>query len=116
MELLLSVLPALVTSLPAVIVDVVLLVVAVARWNRHPRVSMLAATSGVLMLVLDLLVRALFTILPLKLHESGRSMADTGVLYALLGGVSGLLHALAIALLVAAVFSDRGASPNQVRS
>lgn len=111
MEMLLSALPSLVTSIPSVLVDVVLMVVAIARWNRHPRVSMLACTSAVLMLVLDVLVRALFAVLPFRLHESGRSMADTGAIYGVLGGISGLLHAVALGLLVAAVFSDRGPSP-----
>jgi hypothetical protein len=113
MEMLLSVLPSLLTSLPSVLVDVALMVVAVARWNRHPRVSMLACTSAVMLLVLDLVVRALFAVLPLKLHESGRSMADTGVIYGVLGGVSGLLHAVALGLLVAAVFCDRTPAPSR---
>jgi hypothetical protein len=110
MEMLMLMLSSLVTSIPIVIVDVALMVVAIARWNRHPRVSMLAATSAVVMLVLDVLARAMFVVLPLKLRESGRSVADLGVVYSVLGGVTGLFHAIAVGLLVAAVFADRGPS------
>jgi hypothetical protein len=111
MELLMVALGSLVTSIPSVLVDITLLVVAMSRWNRHPRISMLACTSGVLMLVLDVLVRAVFAILPLKLRESGHSTTEMGVIYSVMGGVSGLAHAVAIGLLVAAVFSDRQPSP-----
>ena len=37
---------SLVTSIPSVLVDITLLVVAMSRWNRHPRISMLACTSS----------------------------------------------------------------------
>jgi hypothetical protein len=40
-----------------------------------------------------------------------RTAAETGLLFGVLSGVSGLLHAVAISLLVAAVFSDRGSPP-----
>lgn len=112
MELLPVVLSSLVTSIPSVIVDVALLVVAILRWNRHPRISMLASTSAVLLLLLDVLARAAFAVMPYKLEESGRSMASLGVLYAVLGGASSLLHALALTLLVVAVFSERGPAPS----
>ncbi|MDP2270041.1 MAG: hypothetical protein Q8N23_28455 [Archangium sp.] len=107
MEMLPAVLSSLVTAIPSLLVDVTLLSMAILRWNRHPRVSMLAAVSAVMLLLLDLLGRTVFAILPMKLHDSGRSTSDLGVIYAVLGGVSGLLHAVAMGLLVAAVFSDR---------
>jgi hypothetical protein len=107
MEMLSVVLSSLVTSIPTLAVDVALLIVAVSRWNRHPRVSMFAASAGGLLLMLDLLGRAFFTILPLKLRDSGRSVTDMGIVYAVLGGVSSLLHAIAMGLLIAAVFSER---------
>ena len=107
MEMLTVVLSSLVTSSPVLAIDVTLLVVAVARWNRHPRVSMLAAFSGGMLLLLDLLGRAFFTILPLKLQQGGRSAADLGIIYAFAGGISSLLHAVAMGLLIAAVFADR---------
>jgi type IV secretory pathway VirB6-like protein len=108
MEMLMPMLSTLVTAIPSVIIDGTLLAMAVSRWNKHPRVSMYAATAAVMLLVTDLLVRAAFAILPLKLHESGRSASDLGVLYAIFGGISGLFHAVAMGLLVAAVFTDRG--------
>ena len=107
MEMLPAVLSSLVTSIPTLAVDVALLVVAVSRWNRHPRVSMFAASAGGLLLMIDLLGRAFFAILPVKLHESGMAAGSMGIYFAVLGGVSSLLHAIAMALLIAAVFSER---------
>jgi hypothetical protein len=107
MEMLPVVASTLLTAIPSLLVDVLLLVLAMSRWARHPRVSMLACSSAVLMLLLDSLSRVAFAILPFKLRESGRSTADLGVVYAVLGGASSLLHAVALGLLVAAVFSER---------
>jgi hypothetical protein len=115
MEMLAPVLSSLLTAIPSALVDVALLATAVLRWNRHPRISMLASTSAVMMLLLDLLVRATFAVLPLKLRESGRSVSELGVIYAVIGGVSGLLHAVAVGLLVIAVFSDRPAGTGEFR-
>lgn len=109
MEMLPAILSSLVTAIPSLLVDVALLSVAILRWERHPRVSMLAATSAVMMLLLDLLARSVFAILPMKMHDAGRSSADLSVIYAVISGVSGLLHAVALGLLVAAVFTERGA-------
>ena len=106
--MLIAVLSSLVPSIPTVIVEVTMLAIAVSRWNKHPRVSMLVASSAVLLLMLDLLVRAAYVILPMKMQESGRTIADMGIFYVVLGGASGLLHAIALGLLIAAVFSERG--------
>jgi uncharacterized membrane protein len=108
MEMLPAVLGSLVTALPSLTVYVALLVVAVTRWNRHPRTSMLASTSAVMMMVIDLLSRMVFAILPMKLMESGRTAANLSVIYTILGGLGGVLHAVALGLLVMAVFSERG--------
>ncbi len=116
MELLPAVLSSLLTAIPSLLVDVALLSLAIMRWNRHPRVSMLASVSAVMLLLLDLLGRTVFAILPLKLRASGRSVSDLGVIYAVMGGASGLLHAVAMGLLVAAVFSDRVVSAAPERS
>lgn len=109
MEMLPAILSSLVTAIPSLLVDVALLSVAIMRWARHPRVSMLASTSAVLMLLLDLLGRSVFAILPLKMHQAGRSAGDITLIYGVISGVSGLLHAVALGLLVVAVFTERGA-------
>lgn len=108
MEMLPVVASTLLTAIPSLAVDVLLLVLAMSRWTRHPRVSMLASASAVLMMTLDSLVRVFFATLPMKLRESGRSTAELGSIFAVVGGVSSVLHAIAIGLLVAAVFVDRG--------
>ena len=65
-----------------------------------------------LLLLLDVPARAAFAIMPLKLAQSGRSLADNEVLYAVLRGASTMLHALALTLLVVAVCSERRPAPS----
>lgn len=99
----------LLSALPALAVDVALLAVAIARWNRHPRVAMYAATSGGLLLMLDSIGRLAMTWLPMRAMGSGQSVADTGTSLMLVGGVMSLVHALAMGLVVVAIFIDRDA-------
>ena len=110
METIAPVLSSLLTSVPSLIVDVALIALAVSRWNRHPRVSMLAATSGVVLLVLDVVGRAFFAMLPAWASQQGRSVSELGVVFAAAGLVSSGLHAIAMGVLVAAVFAERGAA------
>ncbi len=116
MEMLPAVLSSLVTGIPTLLVDVALLSMAIMRWNRHPRVSMLASIAAVMLMLLDLISRSIFVILPTKLEQAGRSMSELGLIYAVVGGLSGLLHAVAMGLLVAAVFSDRVVSAARERA
>lgn len=102
------VLSSLLTGLPTTIVDVVLIAVAVAKWNKHPQASMFAAAGGGLLLALDVFARAAFMILPIKLRESGRTAAELGTMLSAMGLLSSLLHAVAMGLIIAAIFGERG--------
>lgn len=106
-----ALLSSLLTSVPSLVVDVALIALAVSRWGRHPRVSMLAATAGVVLLVLDVVGRAFFALLPAWASQQGRPVSELGAIYAAVGLVSSALHAVAMGVLVAAVFTERGTAP-----
>ena len=113
-ESLLPMLGVLVTSLPVFLVEIAVIVLAVSRWNRHPKVSMLAATAMGIMLVVELISRTASVLLPMRLMGEGRSAAELGVVFAVIGGISALTHAVALGLLAGAIFSERGPARPQV--
>ncbi|MFZ5439924.1 MAG: hypothetical protein ACOZQL_07930 [Myxococcota bacterium] len=102
-------LSSLVVALPHLVVLVALVALAISRWNRHPRVSMLAASAGVLMLLIDLVAHPLVTALPLWLVEHGRTASEAGIPLAIVGFGSSVLSAIGLGVLVAAVFAERRA-------
>lgn len=108
---------SLLTALPSVAVYVVVIVVAVSKWNQHPRASMFAAAGAGLLMLLDLLSRAFFTVMPLKLmREESMPASAMGTWMTVAGVVSGLLHAIALGVLAAAIFVDRGPPSAAARS
>jgi len=110
----LPLLSALVTMLPTVIAEVVVVVVAVSRWNRHPKISMLATTAMLVMLVVEVVGRSASVLLPMRMMGEGRSTAELGMIFAVLGGVSSMVHAIALGLLAAAIFGERSPSRAQL--
>lgn len=108
METILPAATSLIPGIPVFSVDIVFFVLAVSRWSKHPRVSMYAASGSLLLLLVDVSSRALSVVLPLRLTSQGRDVVQLGVIFAVVGGVSALLHAVALGLLAAAVFVDRG--------
>lgn len=108
-DLLMAALSSLVSTLPTAVVYVVVLVLAASKWKAHPRVSMFASMGAGLLLVLDLLARVFFTVMPMRLMRDGEATrAQTATLMGVMGVVSGVLHAVALGALVAAIFVDRG--------
>jgi hypothetical protein len=110
METILPVLASLVTAIPIALVELALLVMAVSRRKRHPRVSMLAGTSAALMFLLDVPGRGLLTVLPTKLLESGSNTAAAASLYGSIELAYFSLYAVALGLLSAAAFIGRAQS------
>lgn len=82
--------------LPYLVIDVVALSLAVARWSRHPMASMFLSV-GVVLRVVSMLSNVVFT------RALAGDMTQMGVVFAL----SGLVSAAGYALTVVAVFSDR---------
>lgn len=109
MDSLISVLGVLATHLPALIAEFVLITLAVLRWSRHPRVSMLA-TTGAALLMLDCLLAALFVLVPLKMHEQGLSTTDMGKVLGVMGLARSVLFATGVGLIAGAIFAERGAN------
>jgi hypothetical protein len=105
--MLIPVLAALATMLPNILVEGALLVMAIVKAREYPKVSMYAGSAAALMLVVGVISRVLSVTLPLQLKDSGRSISDVGVMMSAVGIGSSMLHALALALLVAAVFAER---------
>ncbi len=114
MNSLIAVLGVLVTSLPALIAEVVLLTLALMRWSRHPRVSMLA-TAGASLLLFDGVFSAFFVLVPLKMQEQGLTAADMGKVLGVMGLARSVIFAVGIGLLVGAVFAERGAPQRNVQ-
>jgi hypothetical protein len=107
MEILAPVLTSLATMLPVILVEVALLVMAIVKAREMPKVSMYAGAAASLMLLVGIVSRVLSVAMPMQLRDSGKSVAQIGVTMSVIGITSSLLHALALALLVAAVFAER---------
>ncbi len=86
------------SALPHLAVDLVALVMAIARWTKHPTVSMLVTVS----VLISFVVRALYMVGPrlLATELGGTSMQ-------LFFAGASFVSALGGALMVAAVFSER---------
>lgn len=83
-------------TLPYLVIDVVAISLAVARWSRHPMASMFLAV-GVVLRIVSMLTNVVFA------RALAGDVAQLGVVFAL----SGLVSAAGYALTVVAVFADR---------
>ena len=108
----LSTLGSLLGLCPTLLVLIVGLVVAIARWNQHPRVSMYVATGVVITVVASIGSRAFFALVP-RLADSGEGLGMSAR-FALVGGVSSLVHSVGLGLFIAAALVDR--APTRERS
>lgn len=103
METLLPILGSLVSGLPSSLVLIAAIALAMSRWAQHPRVSMYVCGGAGTMLVLELITRALWVVLPMRMSPS-----EMGSMFQVLSFASGVLHAVTMGVLVAAIFIDRG--------
>ncbi len=96
----------LIYAIPAAIVCVAGLVLALTSWSRHPRASLLV-TLGVSVLLVTMLCSTVFygVIAPKIIMAQGHARA--GVLYGVAGLISTCLHQTGIVLLILAAFADR---------
>ena len=84
-------------TIPYLVIDVIAVSLAVARWSRHPMASMFLCV-GVVLRVVAMLTNVVFA-----RAMFGGDPAQVGVVFAL----SGLVSAAGYALTVVAVFADR---------
>ena len=91
-------------QLPVLAVFLVGIGVALAFWQRHPTVSLLALIAFVTPFLTTLVGTHLSYWLPRTLIEQSRPVSHVAATLAAVSGVRSLLSAAAFALLVAAVF------------
>jgi len=96
-------LPTLLIQVPLMLVMIAGIGLALARWQRHPRVSALL----VIALVLQLASTLSQPILQGILLSSGRSVSEMSGVFAILGIFSSLLHAVLLGLILWAVLGWR---------
>jgi hypothetical protein len=95
---------------PVVAVALYGLVVAVYRWHRHPRVSLVVAIALGVLLAADLGVHLLII-----LAQRGLPIGSVPMLILVVGLMSSLGNAAAIGLLLWAAFGWRGAPAKRLR-
>src|SRR6185503_4763421 len=83
----LAILSALATHLPLFICWGVLVAVAVARWDKHPNVSLMAVLAVGGMFLLSIVGTAFSFTMPMRMHEMGVSASGMGVYFAIYGVV-----------------------------
>ena len=92
-------------QLPSLLTLLICMVVVLARWKRHPKVS-LVATLGLLLIVLHTLFFAAADVwLPRLFLDKGSLGPDR--FYAIFGIIASLTLAIAFAVLLIAIFMDR---------
>jgi hypothetical protein len=93
--------------LPAILIYLIGMLLALIWWRRHPRVSVLALL-GLGVLLLTSLGGALWSsYLPIYHRGNGRSPESIGALVSTIAMVQSVFSALGLGLLVACVFLDR---------
>ena len=95
---------------PAFLVMFVGLIIAIVRWKRHPRVSLLAASGILLYLLQSTAFGAVFYSLP-NLLRSGWSYGGVNNLYLVFEVLRDFIFSAAILLIIIAALSQR--KPNQ---
>jgi hypothetical protein len=109
-------LEGLVMMSPGFLVDLVGAILALVWWRRHPRVSLLTLLAIGLGVSVAIGGSFLFAWLPAHLIlERGWSFEQTIALYPVIGLIRSALGALAFALLLSAIFTDRS-SKNRLQS
>jgi hypothetical protein len=90
---------------PSLLALLVCLVIALVRWNRHPRISLVASLAFVLLMLHGLFFAAIYIWIP---HWLGEGTAESHrTFYYMFGLFATVLFAIAMAILLVAVFIDR---------
>jgi hypothetical protein len=96
---------------PVVLVWFVALVLSAIYWRRHPRVSSLTVIAVAILLVETLVNTFLNLWLPLFLSDRGMGTGQIAQILAVKAIVTGVIVAVAWAMVVAAIFGGRRAAP-----
>jgi hypothetical protein len=97
----------LLVSSPVYVVLIVGIVIAAARWSRHPRVSLLAVSGMAILLLFDVVWMLLNPWLQIVLIRQGVMTARLGFIFGLVSFAASLVRALGWGLVLAALFTGR---------
>ncbi len=97
------------TQLPSLFVMVVCIVVAMVRWKQHPRVSLIVILALTFLILLTLGSVPVFIWVP-RLFVSPGNYDSTPSVYAVMNIIYNVLFALALGVLLLAVFIQRPSS------
>src|ERR671913_193672 len=89
---------------PAILVALVGCLLVLIRWRRHPRASVLALVALLIYLFASFLFPIIYAVLPTLLTERAWSTTSYSIFYRGLAFFHYLVEAVALALLLAAVF------------
>ncbi|MBN1249442.1 MAG: hypothetical protein JXC32_17405 [Anaerolineae bacterium] len=106
-----SILPGLsnlLVQLPIIVLWIVGVVVALLRWSRHPRVSLLTLIGLLILLLQSLVTGLLVPWLQITLLGRGMHGSRMGMLMGVVGVVASLIKTGAWGLILVAIFSGRG--------
>jgi predicted neutral ceramidase superfamily lipid hydrolase len=94
------------TQLPSLLTLLICLVIAVARWKRHPKVSLIASLTFVFLILHGLVFSAVYIWIPRWFLGSG-SYEPNRTFFTALALITNFLFAVALATLLLAIFIDR---------
>src|SRR5262249_12834720 len=100
-------LESLVSMSPVLVVDLVGVILALVRWRRHPRVSLLTLLAIGLFVSVGVGGSFVFAWLPDHLKQRGWTFEEIIVLYPVMNLIGSALGAVAYGLLLGAIFAGR---------
>ena len=101
-------LASLVLLLPILVLDIVAMILALARWKKHPRVSFFTFTAFAILLVAAIVRNLLLAWLPYYLLDQlDWKLEQLAAVEAIVRGISVLVETAALILLLFAIFGDR---------
>ena len=86
-------------------------ILALVRWPRHPRVSLVMLSATTLFILGLLLQVAAFAWVMNQVSAGGWSAGEAGTVFGIIAVVESVLHTAAYTLLLVAVFGWRGGRP-----
>ena len=96
----------LISQLPILLLFGIGLVMAISRWQKHPRVSLFVIAGCALEIAIVLSFAAAYGYLAVSGTRTS-SPSQLGYLYQIIGVLRGVLSAIAIGLIIAAAFMNR---------
>ncbi len=93
------------TQLPSLLTLLVCLIIALARWKRHPKISLIASSAFIFLILHALVFSAAYIWIPRLLYGAEGDASRT--FFTMLAVITNGLFAVSLATLLVAVFVDR---------